>query len=157
MPRRLVTVAAMTVAMVAIAAVLATTGALADQKTTTFTVALSGAEEVCPTDPTSCGGSGTGTAVVTVDRAAGTVCFTVTTENVALPLLSAHIHQAAAGQVGPPVVTLFESVSTPSVGPTCVSDVDKSLLKDIMRSPQDYYINVHNAIFPNGALRGQRA
>ena len=158
MPRRLVAVAVMTLAMTGLATVVATTGALADQKTVTFTVTLSGSEEVCPTDPGSCGGPGTGIAVITVDRKAGTVCYRITTENVELPLLSAHIHLAPAGEAGPPVVTLFGSaINSPTVGPTCVTDVDKSLLKDIIRNPENYYINVHNAQFPNGALRGQLA
>jgi hypothetical protein len=158
MRRRLATIAALAVVLTAVGAVMTTSGALADTKTATFTIQLSGAVEVCPTAPGTCGGPGTGTASVTVDRNARTVCFTITTQNVALPLAAAHIHQAPAGQAGPVVVPLFtQPVNAATVGPTCVSGLDKNLLKDIIRNPQDYYVNVHNAAFPNGAARGQLA
>jgi hypothetical protein len=158
MRRRLATVAILTVLLTAVGAVMTTSGALADAKTATFTIQLSGATEVCPTAPGTCGGPGTGTASVTIDRNARTVCFTITTQNVALPLTAAHIHQAPVGQAGPVVLPLFtQPVNSATVGPTCLSGLDKNLLKDIIRHPQDYYVNVHNAPFPNGAVRGQLA
>jgi hypothetical protein len=158
MHRRLVTIALMTMALSAVATVIAAGGALADQKTATFTIQLSGAAEVCPTAPGTCGGPGTGTATITIDRNARTVCYAITTQNVALPLLAAHIHAAPAGQAGPVVVPLFtQPVNSATVGPTCLTGLDKNLLKAIIRNPQDYYVNVHNAAFPNGAVRGQLA
>jgi len=36
-----------------------------------------------------------------------------------------------------------------------VSPVDRRLLMDIIQHPQDYYVNVHTADFPGGAIRGQ--
>ena len=33
--------------------------------------------------------------------------------------------------------------------------VDRSFAKQLLQSPQDYYVNVHNAEFPGGAVRGQ--
>ena len=33
----------------------------------------------------------------------------------------------------------------------------KNLLKDIIRNPENYYVNVHTAAFPNCAVRGQLA
>jgi hypothetical protein len=158
MPRRLVILAVMTVALSAVATVMAAGGALADQKTATFTIQLSGAAEVCPTAPGTCGGPGTGTATITINRNARTLCYTITTQNVALPLLAAHIHQAPAGEAGPVVIPLFtQPVNAATVGPICLSGLNKNLLKDIIRNPQDYYVNVHNAPFPNGAIRGQLA
>jgi hypothetical protein len=158
MGRRLVTIAILTLALSAVAAVMTASGALADPKTATFTIQLSGAAEVCPTAPGTCGGPGTGTATITIDRNARTLCYAITTQNVALPLLAAHVHVAPVGGAGPVVIPLFtEPVNAASVGPTCLTGLDKNLLKAILRSPQDYYVNVHNAPFPNGAVRGQLA
>lgn len=154
MPKRLLKTAALAVMMAALAAVSASS-ALADEKTATFTIQLSGAAEVCPTAPETCGGPGTGTATITIDRNAGTVCYAITTQNVALPLLAAHIHEAPAGQAGPVVVPLFTSPVNSATTSGCVTDVNKNLLKDILRNPEEYYVNVHNAPFPNGAVRGQ--
>jgi hypothetical protein len=156
MPKRLLKTAALAVTMAAVAA-LGPSGALADEKTATFTIQLSGAAEVCPTAPGTCGGPGTGAATITIDRNARTVCYAITTQNVALPLLAAHIHEAPAGQAGPVVVPLFTSPVNSAAASGCVTDVDKNLLKDILRNPEEYYVNVHNAPFPNGAVRGQLA
>src|SRR5919109_1857474 len=124
--RRALATAALTVLLTALTA-LAPGGALADPKTATFTIQLSGAAEVCPTAPGTCGGSGTGTATITIDRNARTLCYTITTQNVTLPLLAAHIHQAPVGQAGPVVVPLFtEPVNDATVGPTCLSGLNKN-------------------------------
>ena len=156
MGRRLVIIAVMTMALTTVGTVMTAGGALADPKTATFTIQLSGAAEVCPTAPGTCGGPGTGTATITIDRNARTLCYAITTQNVALPLLAAHIHVAPVGEAGPVVVLLFgEPVNAAAVPRTCLTGLDKNLLKDILRSPQDYYVNVHTAPFPNGAFRGQ--
>ena len=113
---------------------------------------------MCPTAPGTCGGPGTGTATIEIDRNARTLCYAITTQNVALPLLAAHIHVAPVGEAGPVVIPLFtEPVNAAAVGPTCLTGLDKNLLKDIIRNPENYYVNVHNAPFPNGAVRGQLA
>jgi CHRD domain len=157
MLRRLVTITVMVV-LTAVATVMAASSALADQKTATFTIQLSGAAEVCPTAPGTCGGPGTGTATITIDRNARTLRYSITTQNVALPLAAAHIHQAPAGQAGPVVIPLFTApINSATVGPTLLTGLNKDLLKDIIRNPQGYYVNVHNAPFPNGAVRGQLA
>jgi CHRD domain len=158
MGRRFIGIAVLTLVLSAVGAVMTASGALADEKTATFTIQLSGAAEVCPTAPGTCGGPGTGTATITIDRNARTLCYTITTSNVALPLAAAHIHAAPAGQAGPVVIPLFtQPVNAATVGPTCLSGLDKNLLKAIIRNPQNYYVNVHNAPFPNGAVRGQLA
>jgi hypothetical protein len=131
-------------------------GALAaGSNSTTLATSLSGEEEVC-TDPSRCGDpDGTGTAAVELDRRAGTVCFSITTSNVALPLNAAHIHEAPAGTAGPVVVPLFTTPSESETVTGCVTGVDSKLIKDIEKHPEEYYVNVHNSEYPDGAVRGQ--
>jgi CHRD domain len=56
-------------------------------------------------------------------------------------------------------VTLFDPTTgtTPTSYPTdtvCVT-VDPSLIKEIRKNPQDYYVNAHNETHPTGVVRGQ--
>ncbi len=84
------------------------------------------------------------------------LCYRITVSGIALPATAAHIHQGVAGQAGGVVVTLgAPSAAGKSVG--CVPNVDTTLLKDIVRNPQNYYVNVHNGEFSAGAVRGQLA
>jgi hypothetical protein len=50
------------------------------------------------------------------------------------------------------VVTLFDGTV---VHKGCVTGLDSAVLKDIKRHPRQYYVNVHNSEFPDGAIRGQ--
>ena len=65
---------------------------------------------------------------------------------------AAHIHAGAAGKSGA-VKVQFKKASDGS-WKGCVG-ADKALLNDIMTKPGEYYVNVHTADFPNGAIRGQ--
>lgn len=107
---------------------------------------LTGAAEVPPADP-----DGTGTANITLNQGQGEVCFDLTVANIAPPTRS-HIHNAPAGTNGPIVVPFFEANNVTLSG--CVS-ADPDLIKDIRQNPENYYVNVHNAEFPGGAIRGQ--
>jgi len=107
---------------------------------------LTGAAEVPnPGDP-----DGSGSASVTINQGQNEVCFEITVADVD-PILAAHIHAAPAGVPGGVVVN-FDVATNGLSG--CVA-VDKDLAKDIRQSPGEYYVNVHNAAFPGGALRGQ--
>lgn len=138
--RSIVTVAGMTVLLMMLAAT-----ALAGGRP--FTTALSGANEVPgPGDP-----DGTGTAHITLNQGQGEVCFDITVANIDAAI-GGHIHVGTSDVAGPVVVNLLGS--TPSVLSGCV-DADKDLIKDIRQNPEDYYVNVHTAPFPAGAVRGQ--
>lgn len=109
-----------------------------------YTAVLSGAAEVPgPGDP-----NGAGLAVVTIDGS--TIRYTVLTQNIGAPTL-AHIHTGAAGVAGSPVVTL--DVNTLANG--SVQNVPADVTAAIVANPAGYYVNVHTAEFPQGAVRGQ--
>lgn len=113
---------------------------------------LSGAAEV----PGPGDSNGTGKAHIVVDPALGKVCFRIDVDEIALPATGAHIHSGVAGVNGPVVVTLGAPDATgEAMG--CTTGLDATLLKAIVATPASYYVNVHNAEFPGGAVRGQLA
>ncbi len=108
---------------------------------------LLGASEVPgPGDP-----DGSGFATITVNPGQEEICYELTVTGIA-PARAAHIHIAPAGQAGPVVVPLAPPTDGSSSG--CAT-VDRELAKAIMKNPSAYYVNVHNAEYPAGALRGQ--
>lgn len=110
---------------------------------------LTGAAEVPgPGDP-----DGAGTAQITVNPGQNQVCYKLSVSNIA-PATAAHIHEAPPTAAGPVVATLGAPTSGSSTG--CVT-VTRELALEILKRPADYYVNVHNAAFPAGAVRGQLA
>ena len=111
-------------------------------------------QEVTSTPPYSGDPDGTGTALFTVNHGLGEICWEVSVSDITLPATLSHIHKAAPGIRGAIVVGL----SAPGANGTsagCTSVQDKDLLTDILTNPELYYVNVHNADFPPGAVRGQ--
>ena len=125
------------------------TGAIAQTGQTggrPFTATLTGAAEVPgPGDP-----DGSGQARVTVNPGTGDICYVISVRNIA-PATAAHIHEAPVGQSGGVVLGLKAPTSGTSSG--CVNNQD--LAVEILRNPEDYYVNVHNPAFRAGAVRGQ--
>ena len=99
--------------------------------------------------------NGTGTARITLDPAAGTACWDLTVMNIE-PVTQSHIHEGAAGVSGPVVVPLdVDGFTGTSTG--CTPNVATATLQAIIDNPAGYYVNVHTADFPGGAIRGQLA
>lgn len=112
-----------------------------------FSFDLEGAQEVPgPGDP-----DGTGSATIRINRGLGQLCYSLQVNGIA-PATAAHIHEAPAGSAGPVVIGL--QAPTGGSSNACVS-IGRELASEISREPDDYYVNVHNAEFPAGALRGQ--
>ncbi len=86
-----------------------------------------------------------------LDMKAGRMCYMLEVDGLD-DFAAAHIHKAKAGENGPPVVTL-ELIGDDGED-VCVA-VDAELLKDIAKNRANYYVNVHTAAFPQGAIRGQ--
>ncbi len=108
---------------------------------------LTGAAEV----PGPGDADGSGAVKVKLNHGKSEVCYEVSVKNIQTATL-AHIHAGAAGQTGDVKVTFEPPASGKSKG--CAS-ADQNLIMDIMQNPANYYVNIHNAEFPNGALRGQ--
>lgn len=114
-----------------------------------LSAALTGAVEVPGPGDTDA----TGTASVTVNAGQRLVCYKLAIHNIDTPTM-AHIHDGAAGIAGPVVATLKAPATGQSSG--CVK-VTRELALKILKSPADFYVNVHNAAYPKGAARGQLA
>jgi hypothetical protein len=115
-----------------------------------FTVDLTGAAEVNAAGvPNQGDPDGTGTATLRINPGTGEVCWTIEVAGVE-PIAAAHIHVAPSTAPGPIVVHL-----KPYTG-GC-TDIDRDLALAIITDPGSYYVNVHNATYPAGALRGQLA
>ncbi len=119
----------------------------ADQGGRQLTTTLTGDEEV----PVLGDPDGMGFATVTVNPGQGVLCYELSVSGIA-PATAAHIHEAPVGMAGPVVVGLQPPTDGSSSG--CI-DVGRDLAKEILQDPADYYVNVHNAEFRGGALRGQ--
>ena len=107
---------------------------------------LTGASEVPgPGDP-----DGRGFAFVRWDTEDGTVCYNLFVQRIQ-PAAAAHIHVGAEGASGPVV----QELAAPSKGYSsgCVYNAD--LATALAADPENYYVNVHNAEYPGGAVRGQ--
>ncbi len=64
----------------------------------------------------------------------------------------AHIHEAATGQNGPPIVTLSKTGNDSFVVPVDATLTDAQYVSYLAGN---LYVNVHSANFPNGELRAQ--
>ena len=112
----------------------------------THEATLTGAAETGGGDP-----DGSGFSLVNMSPGGNEICFTIDVSGIA-PATAASLHKGAAGTDGPVVATLTAPTSGTTIG--CVA-VNQELLKDLLKHPESYYVNVYNEEYPNGALRGQ--
>lgn len=111
-----------------------------------FSAELSGMQEPGGGDP-----DGMGYVELSLNQGQGTITYTLMVQNID-PAAAAHIHVGAAGSAGPVVLELAAPTSGMSSG---VIEASAELIKAIRQNPENYYVNVHNAMYPAGAVRGQ--
>ena len=93
---------------------------------------------------------GSGSAVVSVHPGRWLVCVTLTTSGVDIPT-SVHLHEASAPSTDPIIVG---PAPAGEGSPHCVAP-GKEVVRSINTGRGDHYVEVHNAEFPDGALRGR--
>lgn len=111
-----------------------------------FRADLNGANELGGGDP-----DGSGIARVETNDTLNTVCADLEVRQIGI-VTAAHIHRGGAGVNGPPVVNLDPPDDNDSDDCDTVSD---DLIDEIRRNPRGFYVNVHTADYPDGAIRGQ--
>jgi hypothetical protein len=139
---RLITLVALGVIAAVAVSAAAAFGSTASSKT--FRVRLTGRAETPVGDR-----GGRGTAKITV-KSTGSVCWTFTIRKIDGAATAAHIHKGKAGVAGAVVVpfgTKYKKSGCTKTTP--------AIAKAIVSSPRGYYVNVHNAKHPAGALRSQ--
>ena len=113
-----------------------------------YTVVLSGTSEV----PGPGDNDGTGTIQISINESAGEVCYSLDYENITAPS-AGHIHTGDADASGGVLVGLFSAAADAANG--CATGVPAADIAAIVADPAGHYVNIHNADFPAGAIRGQ--
>ena len=133
----------------ALAATLTTGVVMASNHVTTLSTTMTGAEEVG-------GGDKNGKGFVSLDIFVnGTICWQGKVQAIER-VTAAHIHNAPAGVNGGVFVDLepLSSDVTGNKAEHCVVTTAENAAA-IVANPSGYYVNVHTASFPGGAIRGQ--
>ncbi len=124
---------------------------------------LTGAQEV----PKKGDPDGTGSiSIFGIDGDPKTLCYVLRVKKIELAAegMGAHIHKGAKGKSGPIVVNLAapgdgNAADCLTEGETLPSGAKafpgKVKVADILKNPQNFYVNVHNPAYPGGAVRGQ--
>ena len=111
--------------------------------TTKLEANLRGANEGAPA-------SNRGKTEIRLTPATGRVCWETTIAKIDGKPNASHIHKGRRGVAGNVVVPLGAGYKRQG----CTTAA-KTLVRAIIRTPGAYYVNVHNAKHPAGAMRGQ--
>jgi hypothetical protein len=114
-----------------------------------FFAVMTGAKEVNPAgDP-----DGRGSFSATLDGR--TLCYGIQVKNIGNPV-AAHIHRGGAGVASGEVVQPLKrpGKGDPGASAQCLR-IKAGLASSLKANPSNFYVNVHTAALPNGAVRGQ--
>ena len=115
---------------------------------TTFPITMTGAQEV----PAAGDPDGLATGTLTIDNVTNMISWSLVYSNIAAPS-AMHIHAAQDGVSGGVFINLgIAGVAGVLSGSTPTSAAN---IASILANPQNFYLNVHNAPFGGGAIRGQ--
>jgi len=116
--------------------------------TRVFRVTLVGEKENPAGDPVA-----TGTATIRLRAGKPQVCYQIAVRDLSGAAIAAHIHRGAAGVEGPVIIPL----KTPNAAgkSSGCAKASRALVKAIIAHPARYYVNVHTAANPVGAVRAQ--
>ncbi|HKP21768.1 MAG TPA: CHRD domain-containing protein [Thermoleophilaceae bacterium] len=96
--------------------------------------------------------NGRGTFSATLDGRQ--LCYGITVKNIENPV-AAHIHRGGPKVAGPVIQPLEQpATGDPGASSACVR-ISRSLARGLRNNPSRFYVNVHTASLPNGAVRGQ--
>ena len=121
--------------------------AYTERTSSTYTAELTGAKEVGPGDP-----DGSGTAEISFADELTRVCWDLNDLQGLGPITGAHIHRGGPAVNGPVVLALAQATEGGWRG--CSSDTDW-VQTAFDEGITNYYVNVHTAEYPKGAIRGQ--
>ncbi|WP_336203974.1 CHRD domain-containing protein [Nonomuraea sp. LPB2021202275-12-8] len=122
---------------------------------TTLTTRADGRQEVAA--PGTKVGDRDGRAGVLVQPEGGRVWFAAAWKRIGAPV-GAHIHRAPKGRNGPVVVPFFAAEKGLPKGVNGVAGsvtTPAEVGRRIWKNPKNWYVNLHTAQFPGGAIRGQ--
>ncbi|MFJ6984975.1 MULTISPECIES: CHRD domain-containing protein [unclassified Streptomyces] len=127
----------------------------AQGKPTFLRARLSGDQEV-PAPGQSHAGDADGSGEALVEVKGDRVIFSLRWNGIGAPTLG-HIHQGRAGTNGDVQVGLFTTPMPVTVSKAvgAVSVTDKALAQKLRTDPSGFYVNLHDAANPAGAIRGQ--
>jgi len=149
MRRRALAAAIAVILAAALTAFVAPGVAAAGDRATLLAASLTGGREVPgPGDP-----DGSGRAFVRLDG--DRACFLLQWSRISAPTAS-HIHVGRRGVAGPVVVLFFQGQLPDTLDAVAgCAPADPAVVKAVAANPRDYYVNIHTADFPDGAIRGQ--
>ena len=82
------------------------------------------------------------------------LCYGIQVKNINDPV-AAHIHRGGRSVAGPVIQELdAPTAGDPGASSACVR-LSRSLARSLRSNPGGFYVNVHTADLPNGAVRGQ--
>lgn len=100
-----------------------------------------------------------------IDNDPTTLCYVLVVDRIGLTELAAHIHRGGPDENGPVIANLAgpaggdaaDCLTEGEAGKFNLEELgtDAGIVQEILDNPGEYYVNVHNAAYPAGAIRGQ--